>query len=651
MYKRIVCLMLAIVMILGVFVTSTEQVFASTGMTISNEGIAYLKRAEGFSKVPYWDASQWTVGYGTRCPDNKLEEYKKNGISEADAEKLFKEFITSFEYYVNKFVDENKLTVTQNQFDMLVCFSYNVGPAWMFQNGSLRKAILNNASDEVFVQELALWSKTLGSTSDALVKRRIRDANMWLNGDYTTKTPENIGYVYYCLNGGNIKNSVQTFIIRDGEINIKPLSYEADGFLGWYTLPSGGVKVEALSKDLNGKTLFARWEKDEITKEEENVEKEPVEVVTVTVTGDEVNLREGPGTNYMRVGTAKRGDTLDIIQTCRNLGRDWGESEKGWICLEYTTYGKSSDEIEEESKEPETTPETTLETKPEDKPVEESKPEEDTSTTEPSEPENTAPNDTEDNNQNTEPPVVEEEKPAEPPKEETEQKPEEKTPPTEPEKTTQTGIVKVSDLLRIRNHPGKSGKIVGHLKNGDKIEIFETKDADNMTWGRIGENQWTSLSYVKLVEEGKEEEPEPPKPEVKPEKVESEKHEVNGLSGSVTAKEALRIREAAGTHNKTIGYYGTNDRVNIKTLQSVGSTTWGKTDSGWISLDYVRFNVSGTIKADCLRIRHGAGTNNMIIGFYYNGASVRITEIKLVNDVPWGKTDKGWISMEYVVTQ
>ena len=38
----------------------------------------------------------------------------------------------------------------------------------------------------------------------------------------------------------------------------------------------------------------------------------------------------------------------------------------------------------------------------------------------------------------------------------------------------------------------------------------------------------------------------------------------------------------------------------------------------------------------------------MIIGFYYNGASVRITEIKLVNDVPWGKTDKGWISMEYV---
>ena len=608
MYNRIVSLMLAIILIFGMAFASAEQVFATSEMKISKEGIEYLKRAEGFSKVPYWDASQWTVGYGTRCPDNKLEEYKKNGISEEDAEKLFKEFITSFEHYVNRFIDENKLTVTQNQFDMLVCFSYNVGPAWMFQNGSLRKAILNNANDEVFVQELALWSKTLGSTSDALVRRRIRDANMWLNGDYTTKTPENIGYVYYCLNGGNIKNSVQTFLIKDGEISVKPLEYDADGFLGWYTLPSGGVKVETLSKDLNGKTLFARWEKDEVINEDNNQEKEPVEVITVTVTGDEVNLREGPGTNYMRVGTAKCGDILEILQTCRNLGRDWGESEKGWICLEYTTYGKSSDEIEES--EQETKPEETAPPETESPEIE---------TEEPTQPE--------EESKPTEPPVVED---------------------TNKEETTQKGIVKVNDLLRIRNQPGKSGKIVGHLKNGDEIEIFETKDADDMTWGRIGENQWTSLSYVKLVEEGKEEEPEPPKPEVKPEKVESEKHEVNSLSGSVTVKEALRIREAAGTHNKTIGYYGTNDRVNIKMLQSVGSTTWGKTDSGWISLDYVRFNVSGTIKADCLRIRHGAGTNNMIIGFYYNGASVRITEIKLVNDVPWGKTDKGWISMEYV---
>ena len=49
-------------------------------MSSSDEAIRILKLEEGFSEKPYWVYAQWTVGYGTRCPDSKLEEYKKNGF-------------------------------------------------------------------------------------------------------------------------------------------------------------------------------------------------------------------------------------------------------------------------------------------------------------------------------------------------------------------------------------------------------------------------------------------------------------------------------------------------------------------------------------------------------------------------------------------
>ena len=628
MYKRMISLLLAIITFVAITFMVATPVSAATEMHISEQGIAYLKKAEGFSKYPYWDASQWTVGYGTRCPDNKLEEYKKNGISEKDAEALFKEFIASFETYVNKFINNNSLTVTQNQYDMLVCFSYNVGPAWMSQSScSLRKAIVNKSSDEVFVQELVLWSKTLGSTSTALVERRIRDANMWLNGDYTTWRPEDIGYVYYSLNGGDLKNSVQTFLIKDGVISKTPLEYNAEGFTGWYTQPIGGQKVEKLTKELIGKTLFAHWG------EEENVESNLESPVVINVTASGVNLREGPGTNYKRIGSANTGDVLTITQTCETLNRLWGKSEKGWICLEYTNFNKALEDPNDTVIPEETTPPTTeseKETEPE--PV----------------PEETKPSD-----ENKETPI-------------------------------KSGAVKVSDSLRIRKEPSTSAKIQGHLKNGDKVEIYETKENDNMIWGRIGENKWISLSYVTITEEKTEEnveeetipetpdetmpeeteppaqeetqpeeentpeetKPAEPAPEQKP--VENKEYITDAISGTINVAEALRIRKDAGTTNEIIGYYHTNDRVSISSFKTVGSTTWGKTEAGWVSLDYVRFNLNGTIKADCLRVRHGAGLGNMIVGFLYNNAKVKITEIKLADNMLWGKTSDGWISMDYV---
>jgi hypothetical protein len=50
---------------------STEP--EETGFRTSAECLAILKAEEGFCRYPIWDYSQYTVGYGTRCPSDKVD--------------------------------------------------------------------------------------------------------------------------------------------------------------------------------------------------------------------------------------------------------------------------------------------------------------------------------------------------------------------------------------------------------------------------------------------------------------------------------------------------------------------------------------------------------------------------------------------------
>ena len=88
----------------------------------------------------------------------------------------------------------------------------------------------------------------------------------------------------------------------------------------------------------------------------------------------------------------------------------------------------------------------------------------------------------------------------------------------------------------------------------------------------------------------------------------------------------------------------------------VNRNSWGRTEQGWICLYYVQVepttSVEGatvkTVVTDTLRIRSGAGTDQKHIGNYYRGNTVVILEQATVNSVNWGRTDLGWICLDYV---
>lgn len=93
--------------------------------SISEAGINFIKSFEGFFLESYDDGvGIWTIGWGS-IKDLQGNPVKKGQtIDMTTATKLFKRDLQSFENAVNRLVT---VPLSQNQYDALVSFSYNVG--------------------------------------------------------------------------------------------------------------------------------------------------------------------------------------------------------------------------------------------------------------------------------------------------------------------------------------------------------------------------------------------------------------------------------------------------------------------------------------------------------------------------------------------
>lgn len=151
-------------------------------MTSSQELLDMIKVIEGFAATPFWDYAQYTVGYGCNAdqPEGFIEK-----ITPEEAEELLKrEMKESYEKYVNNYCRKIGKQPSQNQFDALVSFTYNVGTAWM--SGSRVDTWLRNPSTEMeFVNALGQWARAGNDLLFGLAQRRIREAIIFLKGEYS----------------------------------------------------------------------------------------------------------------------------------------------------------------------------------------------------------------------------------------------------------------------------------------------------------------------------------------------------------------------------------------------------------------------------------------------------------------------------------
>lgn len=609
--RRFLCILLCLCLLGSTAAGLLPRAQATSEMTASESCVEFIKSVEGFSPHPYYDYSQHTVGYGTKCPTDKYFEYAANGIPRDEAETLLRETLVEIADAIHqKLMEPYGLEFSQHQFDALVSFSFNIGTAWMTYDSTLRNAILTGAGENDLVYAFSLYCTAGGKYLSGLAARRLCEANMYLNGAYSLGISSDMGYVYYDANGGSVTYRVQGYLCDNMVAPAVDAVRIGDVFLGWYTDLTGGTRVNTLTGDLTGKTLFARWQSSE------NPENQNSPSMTVRVTGDVVNIRNGPGTNYGIASQVRMNDILVVSHVTHLTNMKWGKVQDGWICLDYTNYdavlngtGTSVPETDNTHSDWDTGPEVTL--------------------------------------------------PAEP----------DEDPDAVPETTGGlSGTVNVNNTLRIRSGPGTTYSEVGYLRRGQTVEILEQKTSGATVWGRI-EKGWVCMDYI-ITETAAPEEPGDTdtdqetvqKPQSQPEQEITDsviRTESTAIDGRITA-DALRIRSGPGAVNSIVGFYYTNDRVFIGEKALVGSVYWGKTNRGWISMDYVSTDLSGeeparpaegdtkTVIADCLRIRKDAGTGHKIVGFLYEGDSTVVFDTKTVDGNVWGRVEKGWICMDYV---
>lgn len=667
MKKRILCVLLAALMLIGIVQTAPFQAKAASNMTASQELIELIKQFEGFLKYPVWDYQQYSMGYGTYCSPEEYPHYAANGITVEEAEQRLKMHVNNFASAINSFIDTHGITMTQQQFDAMISLSYNCGTGWIREStGYLHNALKSGATGNDLLFAFSLWSYTNYVVNDGLVKRRLAEANMYLNGVYSTSKPANYTYVKFDPNGGTLDYTVQGYDADvDTPIRVKIEPTYTSGqdtftFVGWYTAKSGGTKIEVLDGSLGlGTVLYARWKTADgtvITPPEPEVK--PVQGVQVTVTGTGVNIRSGPGTGYGVVGVAALGQGLTITETAQNDGYLWGKfGENQWIALQYTNY----DSVNQggNTQPPATQPPAT------EPPV-----------TQPpaTEPPVTQP-------PVTEPPVT--------------QPPVTEPPVTQPPANAVTGTVAVGDSLNVRSGPGTGYPIVNHYVNGTRVTILEQQTVGTTRWGRT-DLGWISMDYVRL-DSGNPQPPvtEPPvtqppqtqppvtQPPVTQPPVTQPTYE--SWVGTVKVSDTLYIRSGPGTYHSISGYLLNGAQVTILEEKTVDGMRWGRIDKGWISLKYVVTNTAteppvteptvppttqpetqpttptvpddsatsgkwtGTVNVESiLYIRKEPGVAGKMVGNLVNGTTVTITQRKTVDGKEWGKVDKGWICLDYV---
>lgn len=145
-------------------------------MKASKDAIEALKVHEGFRARMYFDqAGLPTIGYGTLI-DTPEEQYLRTAtITEAQAEDLLRRDLAKFEQVVN---DTITVPLTQNQFDALLLFVYNVGPGG-FRNGSLPRLINGKADPLAISAKWREYRMAGGQVSNGLVKRRREELNLY----------------------------------------------------------------------------------------------------------------------------------------------------------------------------------------------------------------------------------------------------------------------------------------------------------------------------------------------------------------------------------------------------------------------------------------------------------------------------------------
>ncbi len=150
--------------------------------SVGPDGLAMIKKLEGYRQYKYWDYQHYSIGYGTSCGPNDYP----NGISEAEASALLVKTLAKHEVYLDNFLAKYGIKVTQKQYDALVSFTYNLGDPWKKYDSFKLKDLLIDGADkykpEAVKDAFLEFKKAGGQVVQGLIYRRNQESAMFIEG-------------------------------------------------------------------------------------------------------------------------------------------------------------------------------------------------------------------------------------------------------------------------------------------------------------------------------------------------------------------------------------------------------------------------------------------------------------------------------------
>ncbi len=139
-------------------------------MKIGNKGLELIKHFEGCELEAYkCPAGVWTIGYGHTKGVEEGDVW-----SESHADHMLEVELEEYENYVNTAVE---VPLSQNQFDALVSWVYNLGPTNF--NSSTMLKVLNAGDYSEVGNQMLRWNKAGGKVLEGLTRRRQAEADLF----------------------------------------------------------------------------------------------------------------------------------------------------------------------------------------------------------------------------------------------------------------------------------------------------------------------------------------------------------------------------------------------------------------------------------------------------------------------------------------
>ena len=157
---------------------------AASKYNFGSNGVDLLTAFEGFDSHCYLDSvGVWTIGYGHACQDSSdnLPEYGvectaghcSGSLTEAEGKEVLNDDLIGFQSCVS---DAVRVDITQNQFDAMVSFAYNVGCHGFQTSTLLSKLNAGTLTDKEAQYQFTRWHS--GCIS-GLERRRFTESELF----------------------------------------------------------------------------------------------------------------------------------------------------------------------------------------------------------------------------------------------------------------------------------------------------------------------------------------------------------------------------------------------------------------------------------------------------------------------------------------